>query len=80
MDKSKIDWQTSEPPANIELYVLCDDYTGDFIMKAMRKYYKKQNLKQRRARWRWVNSNGDRLGRKYTPSAWAYIVNIGEYK
>ena len=72
-DISKIEWQTSEPPANVVLYVLCDDYSFDYVTTATRIDYKKQNPKQKRVGWRWVDSNGERLGRKDTPSAWAHI-------
>lgn len=74
-----IDWQTGGPPSDILLMVKVDDYMGEYTMKATRKDYMPptpgQCKKGFRKGWRWVDGNGDRLDRKETPIAWAYINN-----
>lgn len=70
-------WNTGEPPADVILLLRCDDYLGDYTIKAKRVDYKKpkpgQSKKGFRKGWRWLKENGEALTRKEAPSAWAYI-------
>ena len=68
------EWNRTEPPPNVLLTVLCDDYMGDYTMQASRVDYKKprkgQCKKGFKKGWRWVKPNGEKLTRKETPSGW----------
>lgn len=74
----KIDWQKGEPPEGVLLLIRCDDYTGEYTMKAMRKDYKKSPNCQKKGfkkGWRWIDEKGFTLHRKQQPDAWAIIEN-----
>ncbi len=69
-------WNTGNPPKDVILLIRCDDYMGEYTMKATRVDYKKpkqgQNKNGFRKGWRWVKENGETLTRKEAPSAWSY--------
>jgi hypothetical protein len=70
-------WEFGTPPNEVLMLVKCDDFRGEYIMKAMRKDYKKpkkgQSPKGFRKGWRWVKEDGEALTIKEKPSAWSYI-------
>ncbi len=81
---NSICWQTGEPPSDVCLYILCSDYSGEYISKATRKNYKTPKKGQSpkgfknngKGGWRWVNSDDQALSRKQKPEKWAYITKI----
>jgi hypothetical protein len=72
-----IKWETGAPPSNVLVMVKCDDFRGEYTIKAMRKDYKQpkpgQSPKGFRKGWRWVKEDGEALTRKEWPSGWSFI-------
>jgi hypothetical protein len=61
----------SNPPNDIVVEVQCDDYMGEYMMKAKRLNYKPGNKGANK--WRWVSERGITLDRKETPEKWRHI-------
>lgn len=65
------------PPNEVMVRILCDDWSGEYVIKAMRKDYKKpvkgKSKKGFKQGWRWIGPDGQTLTRKEQPSAWAYL-------
>ena len=58
----------TNPPNDVLVDVLCDDYMGEYTMKAKRLDYKPGH--QGKKIWRWVSENGVPLDRKESPNKW----------
>lgn len=76
---------TNPPPEGVVVEVKGADYTGEWIMKMIRKDYKEKpsNIKPRYKAngkfWRWVyaegKSTGYPVGIKDTPESWRRIMD-----
>jgi hypothetical protein len=75
-------WNTSKPPPNEPVRVLCSDFMGDYTMEAVWVPYSLKGPKRQHGKGRWMKRSKigtfDTLGRKETPEGWLPLTPPSE--
>ena len=60
-NQMETEWNIKPPPEGVFVKVLCDDYTGEYIVELKRATYKRlpwNGKKNTRGIWRWLDRSG----------------------